>query len=100
MRVMRGRIGVCACVLGQLFENQTGASTVEVQLTLNLRDFHAPDILSAVQANYHIEAPEPPSSAVVRHYDAIAENVMLLDIIYTFGHPVTNFFPRSWNAPS
>lgn len=66
------------------------ASAVEVQLTLNVLDFHAPDILSAVQENYHIEAPESPASTVVQHYDAIAENVVLLDILYTFNHPVSN----------
>jgi hypothetical protein len=68
-------------------------STVEVQLTLNLHDFHAANIVDAVQANYRLEAGEPPAgpvSAIVQHYDPIADNVMLLAVIYTFSHPVRN----------
>ncbi len=57
---------------------------------MNLQDFHTADTLKALQENYHVEAPEAPASTVVQHYEAIAENVMLLDVMYTFQHPVTN----------
>ena len=51
------------------------------------------NIVAAVQANYHIEAgqpPENPVSVIVQHQDLIAENVMLLDVVYTFSHLVAS----------
>jgi len=65
-------------------------ATVEVRLTLNRRDFQTADIVGAVQANYHIEAPESPLQTAVQRTDTIAENTLLLDLIYTFNRPVTN----------
>src|SRR5215813_10250561 len=65
-------------------------TTVEVRLTLNLRDFHTKDLAKAIEANYRLEAPEPPSSMAIRSSDTIADNVVLLDLVYDFTHPVTN----------
>jgi hypothetical protein len=63
-------------------------ATVEVQFTLNLADLHAPNVVEAIEANYRIEAPEAPLRVETLHYDAIANNVMLLDLLYTFAAPV------------
>jgi HupE / UreJ protein len=63
---------------------------VEVRLTLNLHDFHTADLAEAIEANYRLEAPEPPSSREIRSSNTIADNVVLLDLLYTFVHPVTS----------
>jgi hypothetical protein len=65
-------------------------TTVEVRLTLNLNDFHTEDFAKAIEANYHLEAPDPPSSMVIRSCDTIADNVILLDLVYDFAHPITS----------
>ena len=65
-------------------------TTVEVRLTLNLRDFHAEDLTKAVQENYQLQAPDAPSSMVIRSSDTIADNVVLLDLVYDFPHAVTS----------
>jgi hypothetical protein len=65
-------------------------TTVEVRFTLNLRDFHVEDLPKAIQANYQLEAPEPPLSMAIRSSDTIADNVVLLDLLYDFAHPVTS----------
>jgi hypothetical protein len=65
-------------------------TTVEVRLTLNLNDFHTEDFAKAIEANYHLEAPDPPSSMVIRSCDTIADNVVLLDLVYDFAHPITS----------
>src|SRR2546430_3009777 len=59
-------------------------------MTLTLRNFKAAAIAGAVRANYHIEAPEPPLRTVVQRRDTIAENTLLLDLMYTFNRPVSN----------
>src|SRR5262245_17193891 len=63
---------------------------VEVRLTLNRHDFHTADLAEAIEANYRLEAPEPPSSREIRSSNTIADNVVLLDLLYTFAHPVTS----------
>jgi HupE / UreJ protein len=65
-------------------------TTVEVRLTLNLNDFHTEDFAKAIEANYHLEAPDPPSSMAIRSCDTIADNVVLLDLVYDFAHPITS----------
>ena len=65
-------------------------TTVDVHLTLNQRDFHTTDLAKAVETNYRLEAAGPPLSMVIRSFDTIAENVVLLDLVYTFAHPVTS----------
>lgn len=84
---------------------------MQVQFTLNLLDLHKgppvdrdgngaisaqelgesiESILAALKANYHLEAPEPPASTIVDHYDFLTDNVLRLDLLYAFSHMVTN----------
>src|SRR5262245_54016887 len=62
---------------------------VDVRLTLNLHDFHAGDLVKAIEANYRLEASELPSSMAIRSSDTIADNVILLEFVYAFAHPIT-----------
>jgi len=65
----------------------TGAS-VDVHFTMNRRDLLAPDLAQAITTNYKLEAPEPPLTMAVRRQDTVAENVEVLELVYTFSHPV------------
>ena len=67
---------------------KTTGPVVEVLFTVNLHDIHAEDVQQAVEANYAVEAPQPPVSIAVRQAEIIAENVMLLDLVYSFENPV------------
>lgn len=60
---------------------------VEVQLTLNLADFQGPDTVRMIEANYRLESEEAPLRVDTLHQDAIADNVILLDLMYTFTRP-------------
>src|SRR5262245_10768285 len=64
-------------------------TTVEVQFPLNLRDFPDLDAAKAIEANYRVGAPEPASSVVVSR-NTIADDVVILEFVYTFQHQVTN----------
>jgi hypothetical protein len=65
-------------------------STVQVLFTLNLLDFRNADLEHAIEANYRVEAPDPPSSVVIRQSEIVAENIVILDFLYKFSHPVTD----------
>lgn len=64
------------------------ASSVEVVFTLNVADFHAPNLPDAVRAHYRLEAETAPIRVETRRCDEIANNVMLLDLLYTFPEAV------------
>jgi len=64
-------------------------SNLEVQFTLNLADFHTDNLAKAIETNYRIEAPQAPLRIETLHSDAIAENVVLLDLLYAFNEPPT-----------
>jgi len=64
-------------------------SNLEVQFTLNLADFHTDNLAKAIEKNYRIEAPQAPLRIETLHSDAIAENVVLLDLLYAFNEPPT-----------
>src|SRR5262245_35063096 len=64
-------------------------NAIHVRFTLNLKNFHTADIRQAVDANYHIEAPDPPTAITVQSSDAIAQDVVLFNLVYVFDHPVT-----------
>jgi HupE / UreJ protein len=71
------------------------ASSVEVVFTLNLADFHSPDLPDAVRAHYRLEAEAAPIRVETLHSDEIANNVMLLDLLYTFPAPFKRLKIRS-----
>ncbi len=64
------------------------ASSLEVVFTLNLADFHSPNLPEAVRTHYRLEAETAPIRVETLHCDEIANNVMLLDLLYTFPEPV------------
>lgn len=70
-------------------------TAVEVQFTLNLADFHSTNVVDAVEANYRLQAPDPPLMVETLHSDTIANNVMLLDLLYTFARPVDRLIVTS-----
>lgn len=86
-------------------------SHVQVQFTLNLLDLHngpkvdrdadgtvsaeeldenIESVFAALKANYHVEAPDPPQRTIVERYDLAADNAVRLDLLYSFGHEVTD----------
>lgn len=86
-------------------------SHVQVQFTLNALDLHSgpkvdrdgnglvtaeelddsiENIFAALKANYHLEAPEPPERTIVERYEFISDNVVRLDLLYSFSHEVVD----------
>jgi hypothetical protein len=59
-------------------------SSLEVRFTVNLADFHCDNLAKAIEANYRIEAPEAPLRIETLQSEPIADNVVLLDLLYTF----------------
>jgi hypothetical protein len=63
-------------------------SSVDVRFTMNRRDLLVPNLAEAVTTNYKLDAPEPPLTVAVQQQDSIADNVEVLELVYTFSHTV------------
>jgi hypothetical protein len=55
---------------------------------MNRRDLLVRNLTEAVTTNYKLEAPEPPLTMIVRRQETIADNVDVLELVYTFSHGV------------
>jgi hypothetical protein len=47
-------------------------------------------IFAAVKANYLVEAPEPPANIAVARREFVADNLLQMELVYTFDHSVKN----------